>query len=144
MLHQLFHFLIADGIGIDSEIVDVGLSKVFVAPEGSTAYPTVGGSILEDFSKDGHLFIAAYEFAINIEFASVAMLTVDGVMPYVALGLATSHNDFFVLITAGRCFEALLVQAHGHVGAFMGTVLGQSGEGEEKVAIAVESVLGAD
>ena len=64
MLHQLFHFLIADGIGIDSEIVDVGLSKVFVAPEGSTAYPTVGGSILEDFSKDGHLFIAAYEFAL--------------------------------------------------------------------------------
>ena len=101
MLHQLTHILIADGIGVDTEVSDISLRKVFVTAEGGTAIPAISGSILEDFGKDGHAVVAPDEFAIDEEFTLVGLLAVDGMMPDVALGLVASHDDFLVFIATG-------------------------------------------
>ena len=141
---QLSEFLVADGVVVDAEVGHVGLRQVFVATEGSTAYPAVGGGILEYICEDGHVFVPSNQFTVKEQFTFVALLTVKSVNPHIALGLAALHDDLLVLIAAGGCLETLLVQAHGHVGSLVGAVLCQLGEGKEKVAVTVKLILGTN
>ena len=118
------YVLIADGVGVDTEVGDISLRQVFVTTEGGTANPAIRRSVLEDFSEDGHAVVASDELAIDEKFAVVVLLAIDGMMPNVATWFVASHDDFLVLIATGGGFEALLVHTHGHIGAFVGTVLG--------------------